>query len=279
MYRPRLRLTLVVLLTLFVTSVTFAQSEGRGGRRGRGFGSRGPLDKATLLSVDKVREELNVDADQAAKVDEILVAYREFVRTIFSSSRSRDASGEERAKLREEAAEKIAALRKETDKQLAATLKDEQTGRLNEILLQQQGVDGLASAYVVDSLKLEDDQVTKISELISVGNEEARKLGRGRRSRGEGGGGRDGGNLRETREKIRADTATAVLAVLSTEQRETLEKLKGAPFELDRRSLFQGRSRRNRTDRGDRSGGGRRGARRGGGRRARPPLDEEEAKA
>ena len=77
--------------------------------------------------------------------------------------------------------------------------------------------------------------------------------------------------MQEKMTAARAKSTEAVMAVLTEDQKKTIEELKGAKFELDMRSLFGG-------GRGGPPGGGGRprggdGGQGGGGRGTRPPAE------
>ena len=81
-----------------------------------------------------------------------------------------------------------------------------------------------------------------------------------------GGGGAGFAAMQEKMTAARAKSAEAALAVLTDEQKKTIDELKGAKFELDMRALMGGR--------GGPPGGGTRGADGGkGGRGTRPPAE------
>jgi hypothetical protein len=284
MQTRRLAITTLALgfsltLTLTLAATALAQDEGQGRRGGRGgfggfggfgFGGFGTIDKPTLLGSTQVRTELKVSEEQGKKLDEILAAHREELRGLFTGQpRGRDVPEEEREKARKEMAEKRTALVAKTDGKLAEILRKEQTARLDEILLQQQGVDALVSAPIVAAIKIEKEKVEKIQAVFKTRDDQLSEIrgsfrgrGRGRGPGGDGGapGGGQGGfeEIRTKMEKIRKDAETAALAVLSEEQKAAFTKLQGKPFELDRSTLF----------RGDFGGG------RGGRERARPPVEE-----
>jgi len=288
MVGPRLFYGIVgMALAISLGGVVSAQDEGKGeGRRGGGgrggfgmggFGG-GLINKPVLLGSPQVRTELKVTDEQGKKVDEVLASYRETSRE-FRRGGSRDASDEERKKAREENAKKSAELVKTTDTKLAAILDKAQTKRLDEIVLQQQGAEALVSEPVIAALALKSEQVDKIKAAFATRDEEMAKLRpAGSRRGGDGGQGGQGGGgnfqeMREKMDKIRKDTDTAALAVLSKEQSESFTKLKGAPFELDRQTLFQGGG--GFGGRGGPGGGGPGGGGGGGGgKKARPPDDE-----
>jgi hypothetical protein len=217
-----------------------------------------------------VRTELKVSDEQKKKLDEVLAAHREAFGGLFSARPSRDASDEERQKAREERTKKTQELVKKTEAKIAEVLEKAQTQRLDEIVIQQQGIDALVSENVIAAVKLPSDQVEKIKTAIATRDTEIGKLrGGGRRGPDAGGGGERPNfeEIREKTEKLRKDAETSVLAMLTKEQSESFTKLKGQPFALDRQSLFRG----GRGGRGGPGGGG--GGGEGGGQRRRPPSD------
>ena len=80
---------------------------------------------------------------------------------------------------------------------------------------------------VVAVLKISDDQKTKLVAVREEGNkkmEEAMAALRG------GGGGGDAGDMRQKMMDMRKELGDKALAVLSPEQKEQFEKMKGAKF-------------------------------------------------
>jgi hypothetical protein len=233
----------------------------------------GGINKSMLLGSAQVRTELKVTDEQGKKLDEVLASYRESSRGLFGRG-PREGTDEDRQKAREEAAKKRADLLKTTDEKLAGILDKTQTKRLDEIVLQQQGAEALTTEPVVAALSLKSEQVEKIKAAFAKRDEEMASLRPAGGRRGGDGGGAPGGNFQEIREKmdkLRKDTDTAAFAVLTKEQSEAFAKLKGASFELDRQTLFQGGG-----FGGGRGGRGEGGGGRGGdgGKKARPPDDE-----
>lgn len=264
----RLSALVAVAVALSLAATSFGQEGGARGARGapgRGFGGMfgvGGMDKARLLSSDQVRKEVKITEEQAQKIQEILTAYREESRGLFSGMR--DLSPEEREKARAEVTKKRAELLKKVDGKLAAVLEKSQTKRLNEILLQQQGVDGLTSEYAVTGLKLSKEQVGKIKAAIEARDQETRKMMADMRGSRAGGGDRSGfAQIREKMQEVRKKAEANVLAALTEEQKKGLEKLKGEKFELQRGPM--------RGSRGGPEGGAPGGRRRPGGQGGQPP--------
>jgi Spy/CpxP family protein refolding chaperone len=127
------RLSLLLVIFLFVAGATIAQERGGGqrpsrteqGRPGGPGGQRGDRpqmspEEMLKRQTQRLVEELKLNKDQEAKVTAINKKYME--KQSFDWSKMRDASEEERAKMREERT-KIQA---EKDKEIKAVLNAEQ---------------------------------------------------------------------------------------------------------------------------------------------------------
>ena len=176
-------------------------------RSNRGGFSRGSfsrtLDRLTLVGIEQVQKELKIKEDQAGKIEEISTASRQSRRELFE--KLRDGADLDRDQQRAAYEKARAKQRQETEKKLVDVLDKKQAKRLGEIHLQQQGIQALTSPEIIATLKLSDEQVQKIKDIIAGGDEERRALfggfGRGGRERG-GREGRERGG-REGRERRR----------------------------------------------------------------------------
>lgn len=271
MSRSRLRVAIACLLALactYSTTVIGQDDEGRrrrggdrGGREGgdrggrqrssRGFGgfSR-TMNKMALVAVEQVQKELKIEEKQVKEIEGIATANRDAQRELFEKMRDRDATSEEREKMRAEFEKIRATQRTESDKKLAGILDKKQVKRLSEIHVQQQGIRALTTDEVIAALKLSDEQVTKIKDLIAKGDEEKRELfggfGRGGRDRGGAGGRERGGRERggrggEGRERRRPSGEDNFAPDEEDEKDE--EKKKPEPREGRERGGREGRER------------------------------------
>ena len=288
---------------------------GRGGFGGGPGGGRG-INKVDLLGSEQVQKELKIGEDQMEIVGAALEAYQNDRRELFGGLRDlRDAEPEEQEKMRLKMAKDTKELADETMELVEVALEPDQSARLTGIYLQQLGVRALLEDTTVNSLKLSDEQVAEIKGAIESQQEEQQKLfdeirsqfagrfgggrggaggrggdggrgGEGADRRGgrdaEGGrGGRGGpggpGGMRERIEELTKKTEETAMAVLTSEQRDQFEELKGEEFELERRG-FGGPGGGGRggfgggRDRGGDRGGRERGGDRGG-RRDRPEVE------
>jgi hypothetical protein len=278
------RIALLCLLTVFTAASVQAQEGGgrRGGDRpfGGGFGGgmmRGmQVDRAMLLRSDRIRQELKIEEAQAVTIDAALDAYREERNSTPRPDREafEKMTEEERSAAFTKMMKDREELSKKTDEILVALLDEGQTKRLDEISLQARltmsAIATLKADDIKQKLSITPEQVTKLDAAeaemqatMQKAMEEARAAG------GGGGGGRNFGNFEEMRarmEEMRKKSTDAALAVLTDEQKASLDSLKGAAYEIDMRSLMGGRG-------GPPGGGGGGGNREGGGRNrdGRPP--------
>ena len=269
---------LMALLT--VTSIQAQEGGGRqrGGRGG--FGGGGPggpfggprLDRAALLRIEKVRLELKIEEAQAATIDAALDAYNE--QRDSSPRMDRDAydklSDEEKAAYREKSDKERAELSKKTDEILVALLEEPQVKRLDEVAIQARLAMSATMTLKADDMKgklmVTDEQVAKLDEAQKVIEEERQKA---MQEAFAGGGGGDREAMRakmgEMMTAFQKKSTEAAMAVLTDDQKKTLDGMKGAAFELTMRDFFGGRG-------FGPPGGGRDGGR-GGNGGGRPPAE------
>ena len=252
---------------------------GFGGGRGRGMFS---IDRSMLLRAEQIRKELKIEEAQAATIDAALEAFQEEERNA-APRPDRDAiskmSAEEQTALREKSQKEREELSKKTDEALGAMLEPEQAKRLDQIAMQMKlnmaTVRTLKSDDMKSKLSLTEEQVARLDEAEKAATADMMKMFEEMRAAGGGGqpgggqlGGSGGAGFAAMQEKMtaaRAKSAEAALAVLTDEQKKTIDELKGAKFELDMRALMGGRG-----GNGGPPGGG---GRSGGGRGTRPPAE------
>lgn len=245
---------------------TDADAQGRGGRggfgggRGMGFGGGG-VQRANLLQLESVQEELGVDG---TVVEEVTAAQRELRGERGQRGQRgnfRDMSEDERAAAMEEMRAARVEQQKKMNEKLAEILGDEKMGRLNEIFVQAAGVAALQDPMVADKLDITQDQTDEMQQVARDAMGDMREAFQSQ----------DRDAIREKMEEIRASIEKDSLAVLTSVQKEMLDEMKGAPFELseeDQQALRGfGRGGRNRGGDAGPGGGGR-------ARGGRPPADE-----
>ncbi len=266
MFTTRLlrQMAVLSLMTVLTSAVTVAQTPQDGGRQrggdrqggGRGFGGggawgqggmRGPqLDRATLLRSDKVRQELKIEEAQAATIEAALMAYQE--ERASSPRPDRDAFGkmteEERNAYMEKSRDEREELSKKTDEILAALLDEPQVKRLDQITVQGRLMMSAVTALKADDMKqklsLTAEQVAKLDDAEKAAGAEMMKMFEEMRASGGGGGGGNQDAMRTKMEDMRKKSTESVMAILTGDQKTTLDGLKGEAFEMDMRSLMGG---------------------------------------
>lgn len=202
----------LVVLSLALASLQTTQAQGRrpggGGRGGQG----GSLE---LLRRDDVREELKLDATQAAALEALESSVRNSAeyQDLFSRTRSASEDGGRAA---------YAEMRLFMDSKVHSVLQASQVTRLKELAVQRQGIRGLGSPEMVEALGLSEAQQASIREAMD-GYNESRRESTDDLSEEE----RDA-----RREKLRTDLEAKLTAVLNDKQKQQFEQRQGKAFEF-----------------------------------------------
>ena len=215
------RLTVGVLVFLgLVCGQASAQEVPEEVRREIAHNLQGPF----VVFRDAVQEELKLTDEQKEKVEEHL---RERLPDIMEFFQSLDGvNGEEREKklqaFRQEAQEKLAAV-------LKATLKEDQSKRLHQLGLQQEGALALfhGDPEIAKDLKITDEQRKKFMAVVQDLQKKVKPLIEEAES---------GGNPEEIRPKvmkIRKEHERQIEALLTDAQKEQWKEMLGKPLALD----------------------------------------------
>ncbi len=224
MLRSKSLVTVGAVTLALLVSVASAQAQprGRGGRGGFGGGFGGMMNNPVgLLRMEEVRKELNVTEEQKKEIDAALESMIPAGGGGFGGGQN--LSDEERQKRFDEMRKRGEEVQEKVNK----ILKPEQSARLKQLSIQQQGANALMRPEVAKELGLtkeQEDKLTKIQE--SAGP--------------QGGQGRGGQNLSdEERQKFftemqerRAKAQADMLAVLTDEQKTKFAEMKGKEFEF-----------------------------------------------
>lgn len=235
----RLAVSAVAVLGLLaLSSAVFAQPPGGRGGFGPmgGGGMMGPGGGANmslmLLRNEKVQKELDLVDDQKTKIKELGDKAQAEMREAFSGLR--DLSQEERRAKMEEMRKKSEARAKETAKKLDEILLPQQKERLDQIELQIQGVGALRNAEVQKTLGITEEQKAKFKTIGEESQKQMRELFEKRDEMEQG-------QMREKMQAMQKEVGEKTLGVLTQEQKEKFEKMKGPKFDIDFASLFGGR--------------------------------------
>jgi Spy/CpxP family protein refolding chaperone len=198
------RAALAIGVVLLATTMISAQEERRRGGGG-GMGRGGPFG---LLRQASVQQELQLSDEQIQQIKE----ESDKMRSKFQGMSDMD---------QQERRKKMQELNAQSQKTIEKILKPEQQKRLQEIMIQQQGLRALANAKVADQLGLEDNQKSQIREITEAAGREMRQLM---------GGGGSPEDSRDKMEEMRKKTDSKIEEVLTAAQKAKWKEMQGKPF-------------------------------------------------
>jgi hypothetical protein len=173
---------------------------------------------------DVVQEDLKLTAEQKEKVEE---HFRERIQDIGQFFQSLDGvNGEEREKkisdFRQKAQEKLASV-------LRATLKEDQSKRLHQLALQQEGAFALfnGAPEIAKALKITDDQRKQFKAVIQDMQKKIEPLIKEVQAGG------DAQEIRPKAMKIRKEHMGQIEALLTDAQKKQWKEMLGKPLNLD----------------------------------------------
>jgi Spy/CpxP family protein refolding chaperone len=225
MTRVRRLMVLWMSLVLGAALVAAAQAQAaEGAPRGPGRGmSRGSL--LGLLRLEQVQKEMKLSEEQTAKVKEVVEKLGAEMREQYAALREIEDRDQRRAKMTELSDQSDDKVRE----QLRDVLEREQMMRLYQIRMQVRPVvDSLANRYVARRLELTEERQQKLAEINKDMQAKQSEAFSSMRDASEEQRSEAFAKLR----KIRSDADEQALAVLTAEQKEAFEKMKGEKFEL-----------------------------------------------
>ena len=226
MTRVRRLMVLAMMLVLGVAFACAAQAQAAEGSRSgsrRGF-SRGSL--LGLLRLEQVQKEMKLSEEQTAKVKELVEKLGAEMREQYTALREIEDRAQRRAKMTE--------LRDQFDnkvrEQLHDVLEREQMMRLYQIRMQVRPVvDSLANRYVVRRLELTEEQQKKVAEIAKETQAKQSELFGAMRDASD----EQRSEAFQKLRQVRSDADEKALAVLTAEQKEAFENMKGEKIELE----------------------------------------------
>ncbi len=168
----------------------------------------GTTIKLLLLRQKSVQKELELTAEQAAKIKEFTHAQSEAAR------KARDLGEAERREVHQK-------LERQNKEFLASTLSEKQSKRLHQITMQFTALHHLTSPGLVKELNLSDEQVQKLKDLQREARKELVAILSAKEREGK----------KEKFAKHREETRTTILGILTDEQKRQVREISGAPFE------------------------------------------------
>lgn len=192
----------------------------------------------SLLNIPTVQKDLELIDEQKAKLKELNEKNQAAIREMFSGMGNwRDMSQEDRQKRFEEMRKKGEAQAENTKKAIEEILLPHQLDRLKGIALQRMGVAALNDKEIQQDLRMTADQVAKIKAI----NEEAAKAGQemfaGMRDLSPEERQARFAEMGRKMQESRKEMESKILGVLTAEQKESLEKMKGEKLEIPESEL------------------------------------------
>ena len=169
-----------------------------------------------LLMMKEVREELKLDEDQVAELEDLGKAMK--------NMRPQGGGGGQppNAQDRQAMMEKMQKANEENEAKVEEILDPKQFDRLVGLFIQASNLQSLNSKLVATRLGITEDQKTKMAEIAKANGEKMRELF-------QGGFGPD---AREKMGKMRDEAEAKIKEVLTDKQKQDMETLKGAEFKF-----------------------------------------------
>ncbi len=179
---------------------------------------------SSLLAIEEVQKELELTDEQmdtvAAKAEALVEDMRGEMRDIMMGGGGMSEIKDFMEELHED------------EQEFVGLLNDEQKQRLTELHYQRMGNAMFADLEVQKDLDLSDQQIQSIDDAFTAYEEiitEARNSG-------------DFSTMREIMRDAEKEAEDTIMSVLSDEQKDNAEKMKGEPFEFPQRQRRQQRS-------------------------------------
>ncbi len=186
-----------------------------------------------LLNAPTVQKELELIDEQKAKLKELNEKNQAAMRDMFSGmGNMRDMSEEDRRKRFEEMRKKGEAQAETTKKAIEDILLPHQLDRLKGIALQRLGVAALNDKEIQQDLKMTEEQVAKLKAINEEAAKRAQEMFAGMRDLGPEERQARFAEMGRKMQESRKETEGKLMGVLTAEQRESLERMKGEKLEI-----------------------------------------------
>jgi len=250
------RTFLAFAVAMAIVPFSFAQEEGGRGGRGQGGGPGGRMGPGGgmmrmmggggmggggllgLLMMKEVCEELKLDEDQTAELEAMKKESQESMRSMFEG-RQRNERPDQAAM--EAAGAKMREMAKKMEEKLEELLDPNQMDRLVGLLAQQQGLMSLNNALIATRLGITSEQKAKMTEMEKEAGEAMRSMFSN---------GPPGPEAFGKMQAMRKEGEAKLLALLTEDQKKSLEDLKGEAFKFPEMPRWGGGGRGNRGGQG-----------------------------
>lgn len=197
-----------------------AISESASAQRGSGARLFGAIPAVTLAQLEEVEQELKLTDEQQQKADELSEELNTARREAFQNA----------ADDFDKAREDVSKLYRDFTAKFNASLEEHQQKRLREIFIQVNGPIVLTVETIADELMLSDEQKAKLEDAAADSQSEVFDSFQDFRNMTDEERGKKVQELIESRDK-------SLLAVVTEEQKEKFEQLKGEKLEVDLSNL------------------------------------------
>jgi hypothetical protein len=190
--------------------------------------SRYGTDPLHLLQTAKVKKELNVTDEQSAKLAKIADKYDREAASKLGNGRTEGLSAQS---IRETGDKLIETSRQE----VSTVLNGAQLDRLKQILLQVNGAEALQDKEVAKQVGFTAEESAKLKKLLAQTNNELRgSLGVGPARSNDPNQIQKLGAYTQSAAKIDDQAQNQYLGIMTAEQKQKLDALRGAPFTLEK---------------------------------------------
>jgi hypothetical protein len=195
--------------------------------------SRFGTDPLHLLQTAKVKQELKITDDQSAKLAQVATKYDQEAASKLGSVQLQGLSDQQKIGKQQEIRDTGDKLIESSRKEVSSVLTPDQLNRLKQILLQVNGAEALQDKEVAKQVGITPEESAKIEKI------QMQTSGILRSSLGMPANGGTtkpqmlGANV-QTAEKINNHAQDQYLGALTPDQKQKLDKLRGAPFTLER---------------------------------------------
>lgn len=210
---------------------------GAGGGRGQGGPGGGRMMMGMgggmmgggvtgLLTMKEVREELKLDEDQVAELEELAKSVMETTRSMMRPQGGGQGGGGQPGGFNPQdmqaMMEKVQKAAQESEAKVEEILDPKQLDRLVGLMIQRSNIQSLSSKLVATRLGITEEQKAKMAEINKANGEKMRELFQGGFNQ----------DAREKMTKMREEGDAKLKEVLTAKQKEDMESLKGPEFKF-----------------------------------------------
>jgi hypothetical protein len=199
--------------------------------------SRFGTDPLHLLQTAKVKQELKITDDQSAKLAKVAGKYDQEAASKLGSVQLQGLSGQQKVGKEQEVRDTGDKLIESSRKEVSSILNPDQLNRLKQILLQVNGAEALQDKEVAKQVGITPEESAKI-EKIQLQTSGALRSSLGMPSNGGTSKPQMLGSDIQTADTINDHAQNQYMGALTADQKEKLDKLRGAPFTLERSDVI-----------------------------------------